>query len=251
MKTNDVHLIKLGEDKPLSLKGKIRKKIRDIFPYVRVHDVDEYFALPKSKREKWGIYLKPLGLPCDFLDEDVKGWNHFDKEIRKQYPVQGWFREWLFSVDNPVYWFFVPIKRNLSDVKYAIKHFIKPAHPRFHKAYPRHKWNDISYAIVSVNFAMIQDFYHEEISLDIVNWDSTPEHKKFREWLDKAIHWIEKAKPQAEKDVDVEYKKIDHKDKSLTYEQKYGKIHEIERLIEDTDTRILKEMVEFRGFFWT
>lgn len=251
MKINSVHSINFGKDKPLSFKHRIQSKLRATFPYVDVRSVDDYFALPKAKREKWGIYLKPFGLPCDFFDDNVKGWDAFDKEIRKQYPIQGWFRAWLFSCDNPVYFFFVRIKRYLSDIRYAIKYFVKPAHPRFRKAYPRHKWHDIAHAIVFVNFAMIQDFYHEEISLGIVNWDSTPEHKAFREWLDKAIVWIEKDRPQIEKDIDNEFNKLSFKDNTKTYEEKYGKINELEKLIETTDTLLLKNMVEYKGFFWT
>lgn len=252
MKTNEVHSINLDGIRSSSLKHKINQKIQDMFPHVNVHTVDDYFALPKSKREKWGIYLLPSGLPANFWqNENVKGWDEFNEEIRKHYPIQGWVREWLFSMDNPIYSLFTMIGHRFDNIKYAVKHFIRPAHPRFRKAYPRHKWNDISHAFVSVSFAMIQDFYHEEISMDIVNWDSTPGHKEFREWLENAIHWIEKGRSQVEKDLDEEYKRIDHKNRDLTYEEKYAKIHELEKRIEDTDSKILKEMVEYRGYFWT
>jgi len=253
----DIHAINLPDEEKLSQWQKFKYKIRDAFPHVKTHDVDEYFAMPKSERQKWGIYLKPLALPCEMFerDENKKGWDYFDKKIREEYPIQGWFREWFLSIDNPVYWFINRNWRTMRDIKYNIKHFISPCHPRFRKAYPRHKWQDLSHAMVDINFAIIQDFYYEEIKRDIVNWESTEDHKAFREWIEKAIYWIEKARPQAEKDIQEEYTKISeekrNRNKDLTYDDIYGKINAIEKQIDETDTIILKEMIEKRGFFWT
>jgi hypothetical protein len=251
MKTTDTHGIKIDASYSLKLKDKLYLKIRKLFPYVSVNNVDDYFNLPKSKRQKWGVYLKPYGLPCDFLDETELGWKEFDRRIKKLYPIQGWFREWFISIDNPVYWFFYRLNRNTRDIKNIIKRFIRPAHPRFRKAYPRHKWHDLSHAIVDINFALIQDFYHEEISRDFVNWDATEEHKAFRAWIEDAIFWIEKAEPQAQKDLDTAFTNIDRKNRKLPYDQMYAEVIRIEKTIEETNTRILKEMIEHRGFFWT
>jgi hypothetical protein len=250
MKISDEHSIKLGDEKN-NLKTKIYNKIYKTFPYVQVHDVNEYFNLDKSKREKFGIYLKPHSLPCDFLEDDKLGWREFDRRIKHLYPIQGWFREWFLSSDNAVYWFFYKLNRNIRDIKNNIRRFFRPSHPRFRKAYPRHKWHDLKEAIVDINFALIQDFYHEEISKDFVNWDCTEEHKAFRAWIEDAIFWIEKAEPQAQKDLDTAFKNVDKKNKNLPYEEKYAEVNRIEKTIEETNTRILKEMIEHRGFFWT
>jgi hypothetical protein len=249
----DTHAIKLNDEivPRMWLRDRLRLKMRKLFPPVDVRDVNAYFDLPKPKREKWGIYLKPYALPCDFLDDTKLGWNEFDRRIQKIYPIQGWFREWFLSSDNPVYWFFHKLNRNIKDIKNNIRRFIRPSHPRFRKAYPRHKWHDLKEAIVDINFALIQDFYHEEISRDFVNWDATEEHKAFRAWIEDAIFWIEKAEPQAQKDLDAAYKNVDRKNRNLPYEQMYGEVNRIEKTIEETNTRILKEMMEHRGFFWT
>jgi hypothetical protein len=70
--------------------------------YVDVKSVDEYFSLPVEVREWYGFYKKPYALAWDFMD-DTGGWIAFYREIRKHYPLQWFFREWLFSCANPVY----------------------------------------------------------------------------------------------------------------------------------------------------
>jgi hypothetical protein len=250
MKISESHSINVNSN-ALSFKEKISQKIYNAFPYAKARTVEAYFALPKNERERFGFYLNPVSLPCPFNDDTVQGWEHFDMEIRKRYPIQGWFREWFLSIDNPVYWFFYRLSKNIRGIKNNVRRFIKPCHPRFRKVYPRHKWHDLKEVIEDINFALIQDFYYEEISKDFVNWNSTDEHKAFRAWIEDAIFWIEKAEPQAQKDLDAAYENVDKKNKSLSYEQKYAEVNRIERTIEETNTRILKEMIEHRGFFWT
>lgn len=246
MKICDSHSINLCKHKKTN---NLINRAKLFFPYVSVNRVEDYFMLPKEKREKWGIYLKPIALPFNIFCEEENGWCHFSKEIRKKYPIQGWIREWLFSFNNPVYSFLSNIRNSIRDKILSFRFFLNPVHYRFRKAYPRHKWQDISHSIVAVNYAMIQDFYHEEMSRDFVDWNSTKEHQEFFDWINKSIYWIEKARPQAKKEIESKYAKISNKNES--YSQKYSGIIEIENIIEDTDSRILKQMVEYRGFFWT
>lgn len=69
---------------------------------VPVYSVSEYFSLPISERTWMGLYKLPAGLPAEFSAQE-QGWSFFSKQIRKQHPIQWFFREWIMSHSNPVY----------------------------------------------------------------------------------------------------------------------------------------------------
>lgn len=226
-------------------------KFSKLFPYVHTHTVQEYFALPKDKREKWGIYLTPVALPADFISEEEIGWNAWRDQIRKEYPIQGWLREWFWSFDNPLYKFIQLRIMKLSDIRYAIKRFLKPQGKRWRACWPRHEWRDICTVIVDSNFALIQDFWYDEVQANIVNWESDEPHKQFYEWIKDAMFWIEGAKIQAEKELDEAQNRAFEGRKNKNYHDRYKEVDRLEKYIEETDTKILTEMMKYRGFFWT
>lgn len=230
---------------------KIFKRQDDPNRYVQVHDVKEYFKLPKEQREKFGFwYKKPVALPGLFDDEEnnISGWGAFSKEIRKEYPVQGWFREWCFDFKNPVYAFCSIKRARLKDKWYEFKCFFNPKHKVIRKAIPR-TWTDVSSLIIGVNFAMIRDFYYNEVVDGIVDWQSDENHKKFFDWLTVSVLYIDAERPKLEKQLENSYPET--KDKNLTYEELYSEVIRLEALIKEKDTALLKEMVDKREFFWT
>lgn len=208
---------------------------------VNVHSCEAFFALPKHKRERYGIYLKPIALPWSFNDkDDDDGWNTFCKRIRKEYPMQGFIREWLFTYDNPVYAWFGRNHQRLKTLKWNIERFISPMCPRFRKAFKRWQYKDVRQAITDVNFALMLDFYYEEVVDGHVNWHSDDKHKKFYTWLNAAVYYIEVHRPELNANIDKLYET-----------QSYKKIHKIEKQIHKLDTKYLKEMIMFREYFWT
>ena len=227
-------------------------KPNKLFPYVNVHTTSDYFNLPKEQREKWNIYLKPFALPMNIFDEeeDDNGWNKFKVEIRKHYPIQGWFREWVLSYDNPIYSFISHSITNLRRYRHNMRRFFRPAHPRFRKVYPRYRWMDISNAIKEINFAMIQDFWYEEVLKDIVDYQGDGTHQKFYDWIKDVINYIEVRRPELEKQLNAAYDRIDHKSKE-PYNIKYKDVNKVEEELNNTDIHILKEMIDYKDFFWT
>ncbi len=230
---------------------KILKKQDNPKKHAQVHDLKEYFKLPKEQREKFGFwYLKPYALPGLFNDEEDKtiGWAAFSREIRKQYPVQGWFREWCFDFDNPVYAFCSIKQARLKDNWYTFKCFFNPKHKMIRKAIPR-TWRDISTLIVDVNFAMIHDFFHNEATNGYVDWQSQDLHKKFYIWLVAAVKYIDIDRKNLIKQREAAYpENVDHK---MSYEELYKDVIRLEAELEAADEKILKEMIEFRKYFWT
>jgi hypothetical protein len=226
--------------------------MKRLLPYINVQDVDEYFNLPREKRTKLGLYLVPYTLPFEmFSRNNQKGWDGWEAGIRKEFPIQWFVREWCFSCDNPLYLLGVVIHRHLRDAWYNIKRMFKPVAPRFRKAWKRWEYRDIADAIADVNFALIQDFYHEEVeSSEFVDWSSSSTSEFFT-WLKGAIQWIEIDRKDLIKEIDVQQSNA-FRDKSDTpYAEKYRYYNSLNNKLVEEDTKILTEMIKYRDYFWS
>jgi hypothetical protein len=168
-------------------------------------------------------------------------------------------------------WEFLDIFPYSWRMKYweKIRPIFSPRNKRLRKSIPR-TWKDISHLMVDLNFEMIKTFYEDEYKADIVDWDSDQPHRDFSKWLESSYFYITKARPKLEIDLENSYPpskpmeemfervpqedgttRIYLKDDGIPYEIKYAEVNRIERLIEETDTKILKEFIEYRHFFWT
>ena len=232
-----------------------------LLPYVKVKSVDDYFALPLAERERFGLYRKPFALPMDWINlssgakigknyQNNKGWTYWEKEIKRLYPIQWIIREWVFSWDNPVYAFYKSLYFKFSEIRGNIRRFIKPFYPRFRQASPRYKYSDIAEFSREINFALILDFWYEEILSGIVNWDDNDAHKNFYKEVKNAVKYIEKDRPKLIARSDAELTKATRKKKG-TFQERYGKHHAMEEEITNKDTEILIWFMRERGMFWT
>jgi hypothetical protein len=183
------------------------------------------------------LYKKPRILSWD-------GWRDWDNQTKKDYPIQYFFREEVLSFCR-CQW------RRLQDLKYKIKCFFFPKHQEIRKAVPR-VWADISSLVVDVNFAMILSF-KKEADESCVDWQRGENIQKFKNWLDSSAHWITVGRPNCEAQRDALYPPypLPEEMKNFTYEQLYGELNKIEKLISDSDTAILKQMIEYREYMWT
>ena len=188
-------------------------------------------------------YKKPHSLEWNPHDDTV-GWTAWEKETKKNYPIQYFFREEVTT-------FFRVKWMRLQEFKYQVKCFFFPKHQELRKAIPR-TWVDITNLVVDLNFAMILSF-KKEADESFIDWDGTPEHRKFKNWLDPAAHWITEGRPNCEAQRDALYPPhpLPPEMKGLTYEQLYGSLNAVEKLIDETDTNILKQMIEYREYMWT
>lgn len=152
-----------------------------------------------------------------------------------------------------------------------IKPIFRPQHKRLRKAIPK-TWSDITSLIVNVNFEFIKSFYEDEFSHGTVNWNATEPHQKFAAWLTDAYLYITVNRPDMVKAQDAAYpelppidqmfepvKETDNDkikmyrmvDSEKSYLELYGEVDRLETLINEKDTQILKEMIDYRDFFWT
>jgi hypothetical protein len=142
-----------------------------------------------------------------------------------------------------------------------------PSHTRIRKAIPR-KWMDLSSLIETVNFEFIKSFYEEEYIDGIVDWEGSGEkHIEFARWLESAYQYITVLRPDLEKQLDEAYpptRPIEEwfEESEETYKGEklfkfipsnndYSEVNRIEKLIEDTDTKLLTELIQYRTFFWS
>ena len=179
-------------------------------------------------------------VPTSYTLDD---WAEWEQQMKRDYPVQYFVREFFSDCKYT-------IRNFCRDIKYAIKCFLKPYHSDIRKAIPR-KWADVSNLIVDVNFAMILSFKNEADE-SCVDWDYG-DHRKFKNWLDAAAKWIQEDRPAIQKQRDDAYPPHplpDHM-RNWNYEQLYGEVNKLEKIIDETDSAIIKQMVDYRDYMWT
>jgi len=244
----------------MSIKDKLFKRVPKFLEkrlepnkwQIKVDNIDEYFNLPKEKRTRWGLYLIPYALPFDHFENDKNGWEGFYERIKKEYPIQWFIRKWLPSINNPIARFFKKIKWRLEDYYHNIRRLISPPHARRLKAYPRWAYMDIQYAVEKINFALLLDFWYEEVAGGIVDWHSDLETQEVYNWMKEAVDWIEIGKPALEEELAKERDIAFHNRRHHTsFNDVYAKEEAIEKEIRDRDTKILQEFIAKREWFWT
>lgn len=147
-----------------------------------------------------------------------------------------------------------------------------PQQQRYRKVIPK-TFCDVTELILIVNFEFIKGFYEDEYSKDFINWDATPNDKKFKKWIEKAYKYITVDRPKLQEDKDNAYPKLGETseifekfinedglvsyrykpsvDPKKEYDKKYGKVDRLEKLILEKDHKLLKEMIDHRERFWT
>jgi hypothetical protein len=220
-------------------------------PYVKTNSVEEYFNLPKKEREHFGFYRLPFSLPCDIFDEDVEGWKIFYSKLKKEYPIQWFFRSWMFSFQNPIYsfiysYFIWPVR----DFKWAVDNFISPCFPIWRNTIPRHKYADGVHLIIESNFNIILDFYNEA-SESYIDWESSEEHSNFYKKLEEYKNWIKTERKKINQIMDIELSIATNNKHIKDYKEKYKTYDLLEQDLKNKETEILNWMVENRSYFWT
>lgn len=151
-----------------------------------------------------------------------------------------------------------------------IKPIFKPCHQKLRKSVPK-TWVDLSEVLEIVNFQIIKSFYEEEYLAGIVDWEGSSEkHKEFALWLESAYKYITEERPALEKQRDDSYpdsrpfndcfkESEDSEGRRVfqyvplpgSYEDHYGEVNRLEKLIDDKDTEILIALIKNRDYLWT
>lgn len=209
---------------------------------VKAKTIEEYKALSKKEREVFGFYRNPTAMIYDPYNGN--GWSAFEEYVKKEYPIQAFFREEL-ALTLSIWW-----DRYYKRPKMFIKRFIKPNHPRFRNAYQRHEYKDVDMIIEDSLFALLKDFWYEECwPKSIVEWHDGGEGEKVYNWMKESVETIEVTIPK----LNAEYNDLLSKamEMSGTYDEKYSEADKIQARIKELTDDILHKMIEYRDFLWT
>ena len=223
-------------------------------PTIHVNSIEEYFALPKKERTWHGLYQSPISLPFVWEDGGGFGWDKFYQELKKEFPVQYFFRYWLTSFDNPlVHWCYQYLIWPYQNFKNTWSNFWNPCCPRWRKVLPKTQYSDISNLIVDSNFALLKDFYYEEVLNSFIDWDSTEKLKTFRNDLEKHIYWLEEESKKNDEEISnlIQQAYTGGKTPKDKFQTLTKKIHDLEDKKEKNIDKILKWMITNREYFWT
>jgi hypothetical protein len=217
--------------------------------------MSENFITHSLKEDKFTAFTKKKGLFCkikNYLEDAgylyaspqsmaLDEWREWEETTKALYPIQYYFR-------NELCYIFRGVRHRLEDKLYLLKQYFNPPNPIVRKAIK--EGHDITSLIVPLNFALILQF-QEEMKNDLVNWDADEGHIEFKKWFEEAIHWITVERPQMQKALERAYPPFSGTQSTKTYEELYGEVNRIERAIEDTDTQVIKKLMEYRNYMWT
>lgn len=201
--------------------------------------LNAYLAKPRSERYVCGFWYKHYDICYLNRRHDFHIW------AEENHPFQ-------FFIRYSFYWF---VRRKISLVREffsdSYRWCFKPCHVEIRAAVPR-LWMDLDSVMEEVNFAIICQFQKEANNswLDYVNVD---DQREFKQWMDSAVNWIRVERVALQKQIDDASESLPKRYRIDSPEfQGYCEISRTnEDLIREGDTKILKEMVEKRGYFWT
>lgn len=167
-------------------------------------------------------------------------------------------RKWLYDRDIYSVWDVIPFSYHFKFWYYDhVRPIFRPANKRIRKAVPR-TGADITSLIETLNFEMIKAFYEDEYLADIVDWTATDGHQAFATWLEGAYQYVTVERVDLQQQLtntypDInfgDYLKID-KDPKQRYQDLYGEVNRLEKLIDERDSQVLTELIKFRHYMWT
>jgi hypothetical protein len=180
------------------------------------------------------------------------------------------FKKIKSLINNLDYWlcYESPIcifwKFNIKHNYYKIHDFLFPRQKWLMKNI-KNSWMDKTSIIPQVLFNCIIDFIEEEKALTIIDWDIDEDGKKFRLEMIECYNWAKTERAQLDKQMWAAYpeitperklfKKLDNGNyeyipSKKTYEEEYGEVDRLEKLINETDTKWLTWLVINRDKLW-
>lgn len=186
---------------------------------------------------RFGFYIEPV---FSYLDNQHETWSD---TIKKKYPIQYFFRD-------TVYWRVVLFCGIFSDLKHGISRFIRNPYKNIRIEIPRYRASDLYEIINKVNLQIIVTFYSEAKN-SMVDWFATDHHRKFYTWLEESANIIMNVLPKMEMEIEKIMSDADAKIGCFTYKEKYKNIDELEKESETIKSTLIKEMIDYKEYFWT
>jgi hypothetical protein len=141
-----------------------------------------------------------------------------------------------------------------ADLKYKIKCFFIPKNKWATRVIPR-EWRDKDYIFEEVLFAGIVDFVENEKCFEVNSWTLTLKMRRNKEKIEEIYKWAKTGREEIREKIKKAYPKISLDEQLQVNKKKfselYGEVNRLEELMEETNTKHLKWIVENRNILWS
>ena len=215
---------------------------------VAARTTDEYKILPLQSRERavwywpFPLYITPYALSAGQDGELTSEWDKFDMYIKKQYPVQYFFRKIISN-------YLFEVKYRCTNIAWKVKRYIKfPRKEMRDKIFIR-DFRDLDSIIAEFCIQCVIEYVDREKCFKHVEFNSNDESKTFaaqlKECHDYAINGrvtLHSALEKAWEDVPMD---------NSPGMSKYNKVHELEVKITEADSQVCEWVIKNRAHLWT
>lgn len=142
------------------------------------------------------------------------------------------------------------------DLKYNIKCRIFPRNDWARKAIPN-QWHDLDAIFENVLFAGIINYVEGEKCFESLVWDDCAINRKNKKKIEEIYKWAKTGRAECNEALRKAYPIISPTSfqnrviTKETYEELYGDVNRLEKLLFDTDTKHLVWLVRNRTYLWT
>ena len=169
-------------------------------------------------------------------------------ELIQLWGIRGWLiyydQKPISYIGNLWNWMFPMYRETFLD-KMSI--FFKPRQRWIKKHIEYNSWCDKVELIPKFLFGCVIHYVDEEKCFKRIDFDATPEHKKFADELRKCYEYAKNGRDDLGKQIEDAY---DNLPEGGTYEEKYGEVNRLETEIRKLDKRYMAWIVSNKDYMW-
>ena len=180
-------------------------------------------------------YVKPFAL-------SMEDWEAFDNKVKKNYPVQYFFRNFLVVK----YWI---LKRKINDFVWKLRHYVKNPRTEMRDIVFPSRYEDLPEIIINFNIQIVKELVEREKYFEHFESQLKARNKRgqFERDLKKYYHYVTITREEMTKEV----ADLLSKDNMLPFKKGSNlwtkKIKKIEKL----DEEMIIWIAKYRQYFWT
>ena len=180
-------------------------------------------------------YIKPFAL-------SMEDWETFDNKVKKDYPVQYFFRDFLVAE----YW---TSKRKINDFWWKLKHYVKNPRLEMRNVVFPSRYEDLPEIIINFNIQVIKELVEREKYFEHFESQLKAKNKRgqFERDLKKYYHYVTVVREEMMKEVSDLLNE--------NYELPFGKRRDTWskkiKKIEKLDEEMIIWVAKYRQYFWT
>jgi len=219
---------------------------------VVVSTLDEYKAMPLKSRELvvwyWPspLYIKPYALRAGDGNDFIGEWTKFDEYVKKEYPVQYFFRDTVVG-------FFQDIETSCRRIKWKIKPYFKPSRKEMRDKVFIRQYRDLDSIIVQFCMQCVIEYVDREKCFDKITFDYSDTVKTFAAQLKECHVYATKGRQEILDEIEKAWEDVPlmMNDIAQNKMEKYNKVTELETKLEEADTQVCEWVVKNRRQLWT